>query len=380
MLDRFFKTGLSAGMVLFGCLTVMFMLVFSGSAQAGKPTISGLIKAYNPGGGRMQIQRDDGVIKNIIMRPGCQFMMNGQKVPSSAFRLKMRVCVRICGSVVGDPLECDLVADYQSSKDIVARHANTPNPTTSGGFAGTGGPAATLASVYNTSMNTIPNISGPLGIGGNFPQNSSSPIGDPTLAAVGVDPAIQNSPQAGGSFDNLADPANPYKQGTAAPGAVQPIGTTVGPGQYPGGVLPGSGNPANMGTAIATANNPYSVNIYDSSNPAGLKSTASLINTDDDEEEEDGSFMPAPSGPFSMQVVTFTGRVMRADAMTRSITVLPNGQGQPVQVTLHQMVVPVNVAGQTVQLSDVQPGMGISIQGVANSAGIIEARKVIVGQ
>ena len=61
MLDRFFKTGLSAGMVLFGCLTVMFMLVFSGSAQAGKPTISGLIKAYNPGGGRMQIQRDDGV-------------------------------------------------------------------------------------------------------------------------------------------------------------------------------------------------------------------------------------------------------------------------------------------------------------------------------
>ncbi|MCR4784094.1 MAG: hypothetical protein K6A35_06200, partial [bacterium] len=117
-----------------------------------------------------------------------------------------------------------------------------------------------------------------------------------------------------------------------------------------------------------------------SSNPAGLKSTASLINTDDDEEEEDGGFMPAPSGPFSMQVVTFTGRVMRADAMTRSITVLPNGQGQPVQVTLHQMVVPVNVAGQTVQLSDVQPGMGISIQGVANSAGIIEARKVIVGQ
>jgi len=88
--------------------------------------------------------------------------------------------------------------------------------------------------------------------------------------------------------------------------------------------------------------------------------------------------MPAPNGPFSMQLVTFSGRVMSADARTRSLTIMPDGQTQPTQVVLHQMVNPTNTSGQAVNLANIQPGMAVSVQGMANAAGIIEARKVIV--
>lgn len=316
-------------------------------AWAGKPTISGVIKNYNPGGRRMQIQRDDGVVKTIIMRPGCQFMVNGQKTSCNSFRPQMRVCVRICGSVVGDPLECDLIADFMSSKNVVARHAGTPNPTTVGGFAGTAGPAATLTSVFSSATGAAPNVMGPLGIGGNFPGSNTNPgangvpntnafpnAGNPATIAQGATPATQTSPQnnLGNNQVNNLNGANPYAQ------------------------------------------NPYSLG-----NETQFNSTASLIyGGDDKDKEEQGSFMPAPNGPFSMQLVTFNGRVMSADARTRSLTIMPDGQNQPTQVVLHQMVNPTNTSGQTVDLANVQPGMAVSVQGMANAAGIIEARKVII--
>lgn len=373
----------------FVCLLAFTVAV--SAAWAGKPTISGILKAYNPGGGRLQILRDDGVVKTVIMRPGCQFMMNGAKVSCNSFRNNMRVCVRICGSVVANPLECDLIADFMSSKNVVARKANTPNPTAVGGFAGTAGPAGTLASVFSNANAANPSIMGPLGIGGNFPgsltnpgggapNNSAFPGNDPASIAQGANPAIQGSPDANAA---LADPSNPYKQGTAAPGAVQPIGTTVGQGQYPGGFMPGSGNPAlaNSQNPYASAN-PYGNNSIDPTNPMGLKSTASLINSgdDDDEEKDEGSFMPSQT-PFSMQLVQFSGKIMSADARTRSITVLPEGQTQPIQVVVHQMVNPVDAGSrQAMKFTDIQPGMSISVQGMANTAGIIEARQVMIAR
>ncbi len=328
-------------------LFLIAIFFYPALAWAGKPTISGLIKSYNPGGRRMQIQRDDGVVKTIIMRPGCQFMLNGQKASSNAFRPQMRVCVRICGSVVGDPLECDLIADFMSSKNVVARHAGTPNPTTVGGFAGTAGPAATLTSVFSNATGAAPNVMGPLGIGGNFPgsntnsgtngipSNSAFPnAGNPATIAQGATPATQTSPQANMSQNGQT----------------------------------------NLGGA-----NPYAQNPYSLGNEAQFNSTASLIyGGDDKDKEEQGNFMPAPNGPFSMQLVTFSGRVISSDARTRSLTIMPDGQNQPTQVILHQMVSPTNTSGQTVDLANIQPGMAISVQGMANAAGIIEARKVIV--
>ncbi|MGM9992798.1 MAG: hypothetical protein ACI376_08160 [Candidatus Bruticola sp.] len=317
---------------------MLVLLFIPVSAWAGKPTISGTIKSYNPGGRRLQLQRDDGVVKTIIMRPGCQFMVNGNKTSCNSFRPQMRVCVRICGSVVGDPLECDLIADYMSSKNVVARHAGTPNPTTVGGFAGTAGPAATLTSVFSNANNATPNVMGPLGIGGNFPgsNNTAAPTaGNPALAAQGAIPATQTSPQNN-------------------PGA---------PNQNP---LIGGANPY--------ANNPYSLG-----NQAEFNSTAALISgSDDKDKDEKNNFMPAPGGPFSMQLVNFNGRVMNADARTRSLTIMPDGQSQPIQVTIHQMISPVNTSGQNVDIANIQPGMAVSVQGMANTAGIIEARKVVV--
>lgn len=353
---------------------LLISLSLTTSVWAAKPTISGVLKHYNPGGGRFQIVRDDGVTKTVIMRPGCQFMMSGQKVSSSAFRPNMRVCVRICGSVMDNPLECDLVADFMSSKNVVARRASSPNPTQVGGFAGTAGPAATLTTLFN-NPNVMPNVSGPLGIGGQFPAQNF-PSSDPTQIAQGATPAQQTNPQVDA---NLANPANPYKQGTAAPGAVQPIGTTVGPGQFPGGVAPGAGNPASLTPNPYQVSNPYASNSYDPTNPGGLPSMSDLLNGSDEDDEDDGAFIKPPSGPFSMQLVNFTGRIVQADVRTRSITIMPNGQAQTVQVLLPQMVAPTNAQGQAIDFGALQPGLGISVQGVANTAGIVEARQVLVG-
>lgn len=359
---------------LFAALIIVLSAALALPLQslAGKPTISGTITVYNPGGYKMQLRRDDGVVKTIVMRQGCQFMMNGQKVSCNAFRPNMRVCVRICGSVMDNPLQCDLVADYMSSKNVVARHAGTPNPTQVGGFASTGGPASNMAAILPNMTNVTPNISGPLGLGGNFPvDNTNFPQGNPANAAQGADPAIQGQ---AGSDAALADPSNPYKQGTAAPGAVQPIGTTVGQGQYPGGFMPGVGNPANMG---------MNTNPYDPYASGSNSSLSSILNLDDDKDKDkDDGFMRSPSnGPFSMQTANFLGRIIAADARTRTITVLPDGQNQNVQIILPQMVNPVNAqTGQLVQIKDLQPGMAIAVQGLANTAGIIEARSIRVAR
>ena len=357
------KNILWAALFLIACFAAMHQ------ESSAKPTISGTITSYNPGGYRMQLKRDDGAVKTIVLKPGCQFMMNGQKVSCNVFRLNMRVCVRICGSLMDNPLQGDMVADYMSSKNVVARHASTPNPTQVGGFANTGGTAANMSSILPNMSNITPNISGPLGIGGKFQADSSTfPQGNPAAAAQGAVPAVQ-----GQSDTLLGDPSNPYKQGTAAPGAVQPIGTTVGQGQYPGGFMPGSGNPANMG-----ASNPYDP--YASSSNSSLSSILGL--DDDKDKENEGGFMRSQNGsPFSMQTVNFIGRIVTADTVTRTITVLPDGQNQNIQIVLHQMVNPVNAqTGQTVQIKDLQPGMAISVQGLANTAGIIEARQVKVAR
>ncbi|MBQ7528940.1 hypothetical protein IJT10_03440 [bacterium] len=329
-------------------LIVLLCILLPIPTWAGKPTVSGLLKSYNPGGNRLQLLRDDGTVKTVIMRPGCQFMVNGEKASSSAFRINMRVCVRICGSVMSDPLECDLIADYLSSKNVVSRHASTPNPSSVGGYASTGGPAATLASIYATGGGT-PNMSGPLGLGGRF----------------------NNDPTTNPNQPNLADPSNPYQQGTAAPGAVQPTGTTVGPGMYSGGVVPGAGNPANMNNGLPI-NNPYASNNFNNGD---------LINLNNDDDEDDrGSFIPQQSGsPFAMQIANFAGQIINLDPNTRSVAVLPAGQNQPIQVMIPPMVQIINSkTGQAVDMKTLQPGAMISVQGLTNSAGIIEARQVQV--
>ena len=104
--------------LLFLLPLLLILAALAGSAEA-KPTISGTLLNYNPGAGKLQIKRADGVVKSIKMRPNSIYAMNGVEGSPHYFRIGMQVAVRICGSINDDPLQGDMMVDAFSSGAIV---------------------------------------------------------------------------------------------------------------------------------------------------------------------------------------------------------------------------------------------------------------------
>ena len=372
-----------------------------GAVAEARPTVSGTLKAFNPGAGRLQIQREDGTVKNVVLRENAVYEVYGNKVAPTTFKPGMRVVVRICGSLADDPLEADLLTDYGSSGRYVTRSAGTPNHTPVGNFAtgaGAGGVSPGLPSLGG------PSVLGPLGMGGNFQgsltnpgihgpvQNSAYPsIPQMTPGAnTGAQPSPLGSPFTGQAVANPSGAANPYVAPGPA-GATNPYGAPnpyVAPGPAgaanPYGVPNPYGAPGPAGAASPYgAQSPSAMLGVDQS--AGGPSVASMINgSEDEDEDEEGSnfgFNANAGGPLGMQVVQFQARVLSADPQNRVLTVVPAGATYPIQVALPPAIYPVHGGtGQAVPVESIRPGQGVMVHGLSNSAGIVEARQVQVTQ
>ncbi len=369
-------------------LALVLACLACGVAQA-RPTVSGILKAFNPGARRLQIQRDDGVVKSVVLSQNAAYEVYGNKVAPSTFKPGMRVAVRICGSLADDPLEADLLTDYGSSSRYVSRSAGSPYSTPVGNYAtgaGSGGVSPGLPALGG------PSVMGPMGMGGNFPGSLTNPAvpgpinnsAFPTIpqmtpgATTGAQPSPLGSPftgqvvagQVGGPTGTSASPsgqANPY-----APQAPYGQANLYAP-QAPYGQANPYGNPSRPSTMLGVD--------QDSASP----SVASMIggsNDDDDEDEQGGpGFSPKAGGPLGAQVVQFQARVMSTDPRNRVLTVVPAGSANPIQVSLPPTIYPVHSAtGQAVPIDGIRPGQGVMVHGLSNAAGIVEARQVQVIQ
>ena len=357
-------------------LVISLALLWCGVAQA-QPTVSGVLKAFNPGARRLQIQRADGVVKNVVLRENASYEIYGNKVSSASFRLGMQVAVRVVGSLQDDPLEADLLTDFGSSRRYVSQSASSPYNTPTGTYAtgsGAGGLTPGLPEVGG------PSVLGPMGQGGNFPGSLTNP-------------------GAAGPFNNSAYPAVPQMGPGANTGAQpSPLGSPftgqVVAGQGPGG--PASGGPAAnpygapvpnaSGGAQSPYGNPSTAAMLGVEGASGTHSVSSMINgsNQDDEDEEEGGqqgLEPNANSPMGMQVVQFQGRVMQADARNRVLTVVPAGAAYPLQVSLPLSISAIHSGtGQVIPLESLRPGQGVMVHGLSNAAGIVEARQVQVTQ
>ncbi len=362
-------------------LTLALAWSTCGAAQA-RPTVAGTLKAFNPGAGRLQIQREDGVLKNVVLVPNATFEVYGNKVAPATFRPGMRVAVRICGSLADDPLEADLLTDYGSSNRYVSRSAASPYSTPVGNYAtgaGSGGVSPGLPGLGG------PSVLGPMGMGGNFPG------------------ALTN-PEIPGPLHNSAFPAIPQSTPGANPGAQpSPLGSPFtgqvvagqtgaplpAPGSVGGPVNPYPGQapngPANPYVASSPYGNPNSTSamLGVEQDPAGPSVASMIGGAGDDEDEDEGGpgFQAKASGPLGAQVVQFQARVMATDPRNRVLTVVPASSAYPIQVALPPSVYPIHAAtGQAVPLDGLRSGQGVMIHGLSNAAGIVEARQVQVLQ
>ena len=291
-------------------LTAVFFWL-SGVTEA-KPTISGLLMNYNPGGGRLQIKRADGVIKTIVMRPNAIYALNGVEGSPHYFHNGMQVAVRICGSVTDDPLQGDLLIDAFSSGAVVQRRASSYGNTNVGTFAMVGG-ANGISSL--SPIAPSPSVVGPIGLGGNFRGSLTNP---------GTAGPINNS-------------AFPTMQGPAAGGlAVSTLN---------------DGSSANSGTSLISddvnkkANNPYAArDPYDSRGMMGGMTASSngtntgmaeMVGGDEPKPEQNNGIYTAPqasSGPLGMQIAQVQGGILGVDPRNRVLSIVPNGSTQPVHV------------------------------------------------
>jgi len=361
------------------------LLVWStcGSAQAG-PTVAGTLKAFNPGAGRLQIQREDGVVKNVVLVPNATFEVYGNKVAPNTFRPGMRVAVRIRGSLADDPLQADLLTDYGSSSRYVSRSAASPYSTPVGNYAtgaGSGGVSPGLPGLGG------PSVLGPMGMGGNFPGALTNPA-IPGPLHNSAFPAIPQSTPGTNTGAQPSPLGSPFTGQVVAgqTGAPMPApGSVGGPvNPYPGQASPYAGQASPYATASPYGNpNSPSAMLGVEQGPGG-PSVASMIGGGGDEDDEDEGgpgFQANASGPLGAQVVQFQARVMSTDPRNRVLTVVPASSAYPIQVALPPSVYPIHAAtGQAVPLDGLRSGQGVMIHGLSNAAGIVEARQVQVLQ
>lgn len=344
-------------------LLVVTLCVIAPSPALARPTVSGVLVAYNPGGGRLQIRRADGVLKSVQLIPAARFELRGQEVSRTTFRLGMQVAVRVVGALNVEPLQGDLLTDFSSSTRYVARSATSPHHTPVGNYAtggGAGGVSPGLPSLGG------PSVLGPLGMGGNFPGALTHPLepiphGNSAFPQViqGPGGAAQPSP-LGSPFTGEAIARQPGVSPLApAPSPLQGFGTSPGAGPPPYGF----GSPA--GAVIGS--------------PGGQPSSPASMFGGDEEEGEEGALGGFGGPGLGMQVLQFQGRLLSVDPVNRVLTVVPAGAAYPLQVSLPGGLHPVHgPTRQPVGLDGLKPGQGVAVHGLKNAAGMVEARAVVV--
>ncbi len=347
--------------MLFWLLPLLAVFFWLSGVTEAKPTISGLLMNYNPGGGRLQIKRADGVIKTIVMRPNAIYALNGVEGSPHYFRNGMQVAVRICGSVHDDPLQGDLLIDAFSSGAIVQRRASSYSNTNVGTFAMVGG-ANGISRL--SPIAPSPSVVGPIGLGGNFKGSLTNP---------GTAGPINNS-----AFPSMNSPA---------PGGLAVSNISEG---------------SNSGASLIhndpgqAANNPYAAKdpydnrgmmggITPSSNGTNT-GMAAMVGGDEppaDQQQANGIFtaQQSGSGPLGMQIAQIQGGILGIDPRNRVLSVVPNGATQPVHVKVPPGIPITNSSnGQSASFESLRTGQGVIIAGMSNAAGIIEARQVTVAQ
>lgn len=332
---------------------VCLSLLAGGVAWAGKPTVSGVLQNYNPGGGRLQIVRSDGVVKTVIMRPDAIYALNGVVGSPHYFRNGMKVAVRICGSITDDPLQGDLLIDAFSSGKIVQRRAFSSNNTTVGTFASVGG-ANGIASMAQPA----PSVVGPIGLGTISSPLNNNPVSNPNPGALAI--STINSPEPKkpeGSAAGLmgGEEGSPYT-------SEDPYANRQGLGQI---------NPLGAPTMSAPSNPQAGMTAMIGG--SDMENTGSATGS--------GVFVSsqASSGPLGMQIAQIQGTVLSIDARNRVLAVVPQGGMQPIQVRVPQNVSVVNNKnGQMLGFETLRSGTPIIIAGMSNAAGIVEARQVMV--
>lgn len=318
-----------------------------------KPTVSGLLVNYNPGAGKLQIKRADGVIKHVVMRPNAIYALNGVQGSPHYFKVGMQVAVRICGSITDDPLQGDLLIDAFSSGAIVQRRASSYGNTPVGGFASVGG-ASGVASMPASMQ--APVVAG-IGLGG-IANNPSGFNG----ANMGTNPSFN---QGGGLAVSTIAGSNPP---ASSPSSASLMGggdsgsANSGYNPYDNRAVMGGMNPNSSGTN------------------AGM---AAMMSGDEpkDEEQQNGMYTApqASSGPLGLQIAQIQGGILSIDTRNRVLAVVPHGSMQPVQVKVPQGVnITSNVTGQAMPFESLRTGQGVNVSGMSNAAGIVEARQMVV--
>lgn len=343
-------------------LPLALAFIWLSGATEAKPTISGLLMNYNPGGGRLQIKRADGVIKTIVMRPNAIYALNGVEGSPHYFHNGMQVAVRICGSVNDNPLQGDLLIDAYSSGAIVQRRASSYGNTNVGTFAMVGG-ANGISSL--SPIAPSPSVVGPIGLGGNFRGSLTNPgtAGPINNSAY----PTMNSPAAGGLAVNTLNGGNNSSSGTSLiSGDTNQGGNNAYAARDPydnrsvmGGMTPSS-NGTNTGMAEMVGGDAPKA-----------------------EEQNNGMFTAsqAGSGPLGMQIAQVQGGILGVDPRNRVLSIVPNGSTQPVHVKVPAGVPITNSSnGQPTSFESLRAGQGIMVAGMSNAAGIIEARQVTVAQ
>ena len=337
------------------CALIAWLILASGAAQAGKPTVSGTLQNYNPGGGRLQIVRADGVVKTIVMRPNAVYALNGVVGSPHYFRNGMKVAVRICGSVTDDPLQGDLLIDAFSSGKIIQRRAFSSNNTTTGTFASVGG-ANGIASMAQPA----PSVVGQIGMGGLNSPISNNPVSNPNPGALAIstisapEPAKTEGSAAGLMGGEESSPyaaSNPYENRTGL-GNINPLGA-------PNNMNNASGlnNASAMGSLMGAG---------DSEQAAGSGSSVFVA-------------PQASSGPLGMQIAQIQGTILTIDARNRVIAVVPQGGAEPIQVRVPAGVPITNSNnGQQASFEMLRAGNMLIVAGMSNAAGIVEARQITV--
>ncbi len=332
------------------------LVLCSGLAQA-KPTISGILQNYNPGGGRLQIVRADGVVKTVVMRPNAIYALNGVVGSPHYFRNGMNVAVRICGSINDDPLQGDLLIDAFSSGKVVQRRANTYNNTTVGTFASVSG-ANGIASM-SSPVAPAPSVVGPVGLGGNFTGSLTNP---------GVAGPVTNS-----AFPSMNQPG----PGSLAVSTISNSSETTSQNS----TLMGSDDDAAKKTEEAYANQGFMNGPAGSS--TGLNSMISGSDVSNNGQGANGMLVTSQSssGPLGMQIAQIQGGIISIDPRNLVIAVVPQGATQPVQVKVPAGTPIINSRnGQPVTFAELITGQQVMIAGVANAAGFVEARQLTVAK
>lgn len=337
----------------FWFLSLVMIFALGGGLAWAKPTVSGLLVNYNPGAGKLQIKRADGVIKRVVMRPNAVYALNGVQGSPHYFKVGMQVAVRICGSITDDPLQGDLLIDAFSSSAIVQRRAASYGNTPIGGFASVGG-ASGVASM---------------------PASMQAPV----VAGIGMG-GIANNPNG---FSAASPGMNAYNQGAGAL-AVSTIASPTPPASSPSStsLMGGSSSTSQADSGY----NPYDnrsvmggMNPNSSGTNAGM---AAMVGGDEPKEEQQSGMYTAPqasSGPLGLQIAQVQGGILSIDTRNRVLSVVPHGSAQPVQVKVPQgVVITSSVTGQNVPFESLRSGQGVNVSGMANAAGIVEARQMVV--